>query len=203
VIHDARLVHIPRTAGTSIATAFDLEDSHRSAADRRKLDPEGWESAFVFAVVRNPWWHAASTWHHRIQSLNAEPDLPRRIPFAQWVREGMPLTPIRGLHQLDIEPYVYDLETGDLLIDCIYDFGRLPEVVQDLRNKLHRPGVEFQHHHRAEDPRPPWRDLYDGDSRLIQRVGDRASSLLDSFGYTFSRDQAPGGFRLDFYEPSR
>lgn len=63
-------IHIPRTGGTSIEGAFDIEmnynnyaEKHLSASETRKLIGVGtWNNYYKFAIVRNPYSRLVSCW---------------------------------------------------------------------------------------------------------------------------------------------
>jgi hypothetical protein len=53
---DAIFIHVPKTGGTSIATALGLEGAgHIPLSRYYAADPERLGRAFSFAIVRNPW----------------------------------------------------------------------------------------------------------------------------------------------------
>ena len=64
--HKIIFIHIPRTSGTSIESAFDLNmdkegDKHLRASEiKKKTGSDKWNSYFKFSIVRNPWERFAS-----------------------------------------------------------------------------------------------------------------------------------------------
>ena len=81
--HSAIFVHIPRTAGLSVYSAFDMErpyDTHAPIAAYRAADPALFQRAFKFAVVRNPWDRLVSGFHH----LKAGPSEGKRWDEDDW-----------------------------------------------------------------------------------------------------------------------
>jgi hypothetical protein len=63
--HKCIFIHIPRTAGTSIANALfdDGDRGHTPAYAYRAFDPDRFTSYFKFAFVRNPYSRLVSSYH--------------------------------------------------------------------------------------------------------------------------------------------
>jgi hypothetical protein len=78
-------IHIPRTAGTSIKGALEMQGrGHPLWQYYYLVYPEQWDSYFKFTVVRNPWdrmvsaYHYAkmekSYWHDNLNRISPHPD---------------------------------------------------------------------------------------------------------------------------------
>ena len=75
-------IHIPRTSGTSIESAFnyvmdDIGGKHLKASEiKKKVGINKWKSYFKFSIVRNPWERFASMYHmpffKKINSLSGK-----------------------------------------------------------------------------------------------------------------------------------
>ena len=80
ILYDRKIVfiHIPKTAGTSIASALGREMdgsfslSHFTPSEAKKyIFQDGWERFYSFSVVRNPWERYISLYHYHKSGLYA------------------------------------------------------------------------------------------------------------------------------------
>ena len=82
--YECYFLHIPKTAGTSIASAFGFGKVHRSYEDLRKHAQWGkWHS---FAVVRNPWERLLSAYSY-LKRRHERPYVPG-MSFGCFLRLG-------------------------------------------------------------------------------------------------------------------
>jgi len=197
---DAMIVHIPKTGGASIAKAFGLQDTHKSAVYRRALDPEAWDCAFTFSIVRNPWERVVSWW------LNTQ--TYTHTPFLDWVAQGMPAGPIFGLDGAQQWHYIAD-EKRRPMVRMLYDFGHLEQAYTDLATIIGGPLEPLPRIHEKTYPnrgflssggRQPWKYYWEGRSDLAEEVAALDPEIIEAFGYAFE-DEGEIPVKVDLGPP--
>lgn len=133
-------IHIARTGGTSIESAFcgtdwcyiDLPTKHLSASQaRRHYGEEIWNSFTKFAVVRNPWDRLVSMWATRSWHFTLDYARPCDMKSFMAQLKPHPNERYQSLHYHDIldEPLDYVLRFENLQADLsrmLSDRGQAP-----------------------------------------------------------------------------
>ncbi len=142
--HRCIFVHIPKTAGTSIAHAlFNMEPRHIPCTEYEKVDPEKFRRYFKFAFVRNPWDRLFSAYHYlRRGGMNnndrawAETYLAPYQSFEQFVHEWVSETNIGSWKhfrpQLD---FITDAK-GHMAMDYLGRMERLDADFETICQKI-------------------------------------------------------------------
>lgn len=162
------LVHIPRTAGTSVALTYMIPNSHVPAVVQRAKNPD-WDKAFKFTIVRNPWQHALAV-------FKFDPASPK--DFKQWVKDGCP-----NLWAYDpLDQLAYFTEDGKDLVDFVCRFDH---IRSDLRKVCELTGMEHKTLKIESGDSSPreYRSSYDAKSREV--IATRHAKLIERFDYEF------------------
>ncbi|MEM1319718.1 MAG: sulfotransferase family 2 domain-containing protein [Bacteroidota bacterium] len=132
-------IHIPKTAGTSIAHALQLPSperlrgikKHYSAAEIIPLmGPQAWEQAYCFCFVRNPWDRLFS--HYRFRRRKGKlPDQKHHLDFREWARYELEERPPRQRQRSNLKPQSDWLKVGQEV--AAMDFiGRFEQLEADF-----------------------------------------------------------------------
>lgn len=175
-------IHVPKTAGTSIARALKVYDSHHPIGLRKEL--EGPHSTLRWAAtIRNPWDHTRSWFYYR--------ELSRlKITFKEWVLMGCPSdwhyppAKVRILYQEDwIEI------NGKCALDYIMKFENLDDEffrfcewlgIENPPQVLH---YHLQRHKYQEiKARPYWEDYTE---KMLEAVAPICEPFAERYGYKF------------------
>lgn len=201
VLHAYRLVfvHIPKTAGSSIAEALDRlplrngpghpvidTPKHAKATElRRILGRRRWDDYFSFAIVRNPWDLMVSCYEWWLQKADRYPhireqaDAVRRLgSFEAFLRSPWGSQRINQFNG-DIEDWYMD---GDRqIVDFIARFEHLDEDWPEICRRI---GVEpFPIAHENRTQRRDYRSYYTDETRAL--VAHRFARTIERFGYEF------------------
>ncbi len=179
-------VHVPRTGGTSIRHAFQIDDPPHLTAEelRQHVGEATWQSGYRFTVVRNPFDRLVSIyfyyWHHR---------KPRKrrlfrelgLTFAQWLlefdREERRNTPsFSDQNYLPFTDWI-DVAGG---LDWI---GRFENYEETWRKLCEVVGRNIPQQRLLPTKHGPYRQYYTPDLRQI--VERRFECDLINFGYNF------------------
>lgn len=144
---------------------------HTHAKVARKLiGTKRWDSYFTFAVERNPWDKAVSSYFFRKQTYNDVADFPTFLRSAP--------------RRFFSDPEIYCIE-GSLAVDRVLRFERLTGDFAELCDAI---GLEVPvlpkalTEHRPAGSRD-WRPMYNnGDAQF---VADVCATEIELFGYTF------------------
>lgn len=164
---DARFIHLPRTAGSSIRVALDLERSaliHRTASRWRELEGE----ALAFTFVRDPW--------ERVVSLFAFFRRGRAVTpatFRRWILDGLPHPSGRPPILYDGTADAIDVRAGQLEFLAGGEWiGRFEEIDRDFARLCRLLEVSPRQLPRVNAARhPPSAELYDRET--VARIGTR------------------------------
>lgn len=186
-------IHCPRTGGTAIHQALGqsvMYRDHSSWQDIRKRFPDVWDTAFIFATVRNPFdwlvslYNYSGEWPSRAQSerpqlgapvnIGGQRGLPKRT-FNDYVKY-----PTMLVHE---SPFITQSQTIGPDIDFIIKFENLQEGFDKLCDKIGRPrsilSIAAPTPNRTKDYRPYYTP------KLIQSVKDIFYKDLKRFNYTY------------------
>lgn len=145
-------IHIPKVAGTSIEAALYGtfgKVGHRTAFERRRLDPIGFDRSFRFAFVRNPYDRFVSAYtymrkggRNKFDKEWAERNLAQFKDFDSFVfalrqpniREAI----LRWMHFRPQHEFLYDAE-GKILVDFVGRYETLDADFQVVSERLEMP----------------------------------------------------------------
>jgi len=190
--HRCIFIHIPKNAGTSVIKLLGGNSGRRDhltylifrKANRRKFD-----SYFKFAIVRNPWDRATSIYNYLRAGGNGKNDryiasviADRKMSFQRFIQEY--LTPQR-LHEHPLfrpqHAFVYDV-AGTLQVDHLCRFETISDDIAVVKERLKLKGeLPFSNRSRSGD----YRQFYQDDAQLIDRISELYSEDVDRLGYSF------------------
>jgi hypothetical protein len=197
-------VHVPKTAGTSIAAALGslAGTSHRwvspstkhetlldlsARVARRSNTPNSHslvsiESYLAFGFVRNPWDRMVSIYRY-LQEVRPRAEIQDITSFESFVRrasEGEPW--IRGLHSL--RPQVAFLATPTPQAQATF-IGHTEHLFEDLATVSKQLGLSLSvpHLNASSNSTTDYRAQYT--DSLAETVGDLFAPDVKAFGYTF------------------
>lgn len=168
-------IHIPKTAGTSIAVALGYPrgktPDHRTAAMVKKATKE-WNSYFKFVFVRNPWdWVVSHFFSKNKNKLATATFEEKRLAFRQYAYR------IRGW---DRQSDFFQDKEGNCLVDFIGRFENLKEEFDYVCKQL---GIEVQIHHLNPSSHNHYHDYYDDKSK--DRVAFYFKKDIELLDYEF------------------
>lgn len=201
-------VHIPKTAGSSIAKALGADwQNHKDLKRyRHELGPAALADFFVCTVVRNPWDRLVSDYRfqsrlggHRDSKLHVFDENGRKRSFAQWL-DAVINDPFKypasvwggsvseGIHRWSPQTEWISLD-GRIAVDEIIRFEQLGDGLAGVASRL---GIEVPPlPHLKRSFRSAYPDYYDARTRrLVEEVfaGD-----IQAFGYSFDESQTGSG----------
>ena len=162
-------VHINRTGGSSIETAFGkrLKNHQRPKEIINKIGIKKWNDFFKFTFVRNPWDRIVSIYHHRKQN--------RRIvneDFKNWVYT---IDQFSSFNQLWWIKYKNKIE-----MDFI---GRFENLEVDFKKICNEIGADLQLPHVNSSKHTHYSNYYDIDSKKF--VAKVCQEEIEVFKYKF------------------
>jgi hypothetical protein len=188
---DIIFVHIPRTAGTSIANALGIYKKHHRHFFARKyiaIRPD-WDDCFKFSFVRNPWDRAVSLYAHQTKCSNSfkdwlmdivKRDGHPKIRKKEWVlRDKMASTGGSSLPWKCQTDWLVN-NSGQLCMDFIGKFENLNVDIKKIEQIIGRK-ILLPHHNKTD--RLPYQHYYDDETRKI--VADWHRKDIENFGYKF------------------
>jgi hypothetical protein len=183
----AVFIHIPKTAGSSVARALFGHSRHLPYFEYQRVNPRKFERFFKFAFVRNPWDRLVSTYFflknggaNDMDRRFAEENLARYGSFAAFV-EGW-LTEQNVWSWVHFRPQHYFICDTDLRVRV--DFvGRMETIAADFRAICQRLDVAAELKWTNRGDHEPFRHYYtDG---LRERVASIYADDIAIFGYRF------------------
>ncbi len=193
--HHAIFVHIPKTAGSSVANAlFGSQVGHRPIRRHLAYHPVLVRSYFKFAFVRNPWDRLHSAYKYFANSVGSRAHRDHRwanehiAPFGSFLefvsaldRPSFAKRVRRYSHFRDQLDWVVDPRTGEVALDFI---GRFESLAEDFAEICRRLEVDVALPHRRPSGGGDYRSEYDAHSiEIIRKVYVRD---IDAFGYDFA-----------------
>jgi len=190
----AIFVHIPKTAGTSVARAlFGIGTRHVPLSRFLAVDPEKYARYFKFAFVRNPWdrMHSAYSYlaervgrHHNEDAQWASAHLEGLSTFEQFItslddprRRREVMTWVHFRPQCD---WVRIVGRGGMGCDFI---GRFESLEGDFEAVRRRLGVDATLPMLRRGRGVPYREVYS--RAMVDRVGKWYEEDVSTFGYRF------------------
>lgn len=186
--HRAIFIHVPKTAGTSIALKLHEGTSrHVPCTAYLAANPGKFARYWKFAFVRNPWDRLVSSYEFlRRGGMNARDaefaaaHLAQHRDFREFVRDG--------LERAEIRSWVHVRPQCDFICDCEgrnrMDFtGRFERLDEDFRIVADRLGIAGGLDVTNRSGRRDYRDYYDAETREI--VAAFYHTDIDRLGYRF------------------
>ncbi len=184
-------VHVPKAAGTSIAHAlYGRSMGHMRASEIKRYCPDLFAKLPTFAVARNPWDRAVSSYHFVKQGGSSDAGVwrPDRYTasafrsFDAFVDEWLPAQNLRTVDYV-FQPQSWFVEDASqrLLVDYM---GRMEDMValeRFLRDRLGRDVVVVRRN--ASARADGYRTSYT--PHLRDRVAEIYRRDIELFGYDF------------------
>ncbi|MEM7267628.1 MAG: sulfotransferase family 2 domain-containing protein [Pseudomonadota bacterium] len=178
--HNTVFVHVPKTAGLSVYRALGMDrpaDTHAPAFAYRSADTKFFDSAFRFAVVRNPWDRMVSAFYYLKFESSYTQDrawADRRLAqFSDFRNFAEALTQPLFRNQVIawrhfLPQSLYLNIGGACAMDQLIAFDRLDHELADVAEKL---GTSYERSHENQSRRGDYRSYYTDDSaELIARL---------------------------------
>jgi hypothetical protein len=182
--HKAIFIHIPKTAGTSIANALGEEQCHVSAREAKEQYRDYWKSYFKFTFCRNPWDRLVSLFYYYQRGNNREnkhiKKILSRLSFRDFILDLENQTWCHGI----LTPYFDTLvdDTG-LLVDYIGDFETFSRDMSIVAKLLDIDNLVLPHARASKRKLKHYRDYYQDDTKEI--VGQFCEKDIRFGQYTY------------------
>lgn len=179
-------IHIPKTAGTSIARALRLPPPHRSFGIRKHVTADMafeiagadiWDSAIKFACVRNPWAKLYSHFKFKKQHKLLKGE-KATMTFKEW---GKLVLQRDDLKMVRSQCDWIRASKGQSKLDLIIRFELLQEGIEDLNERLETK-LKIPHLLKSSYD-TTFREAYD--TELKNLVGKKFIEDIEVFGYSF------------------
>ena len=185
--HRAIFIHIPKTAGSSVAQGLAMSSRHVACLEYERINPRKFERFFKFAFVRNPWDRLVSTYFflknggvNEIDRRFAAEKLAGYDNFGAFV-EGW-LSEKNIWSWVHFKPQHYFI--CDAALRVRMDFvGRTETIAADFRTVCERLGVAAELKWTNRGAHRPYGDYYT--SALRDRVAAVYANDIRIFGYRF------------------
>jgi hypothetical protein len=183
----AIFIHIPKTAGSSVARALFGDAGHVPYFEYERVNPRKFNRFFKFAIVRNPWDRLVSTYFflksggtNEMDRRFAAENLAGYDSFAAFV-EGW-LNEQNAWSWVHFKPQHYFICDADLCVRM--DFvGRMENIATDFRYICRRLDVSAQLTWSNRGDHEPYRHYYT--DALRERVAAVYADDIAIFGYRF------------------
>ncbi|MBY0356358.1 MAG: sulfotransferase family 2 domain-containing protein [Candidatus Obscuribacterales bacterium] len=201
--YNAIFIHIPKNAGTSIATALGLPDKsghHWSASHYRLLLGTLYKKFFKFAFVRHPWerflsnyWYAKAEYNyfHSPSDLHKDHELLKHaslLDCAQYLIAGKLQHGASGQPPYEKDPCCHWSPQYKWLYDnkdqCIVDWiGKVEKIETDLTELSKRLNQRIELLHLNTSHRQHNVDWTEDNRRAYKLVRDYYAKDFELFGY--------------------
>lgn len=187
--HRAIFIHIPKTAGSSVAQALSGGSRHVPYFEYERINPRKFKRFFKFAFVRNPWDRLVSTYfflkngglNEMDRSFAAE-NLSGYDSFAAFV--GGWLTKENAWSWVHFRPQHYFICDSHLRV-CMDFVGRLETIDRDFRTVCQRLHVNAELKWINKGNHRPYGQYYT--DALREKVGAIYADDISIFDYRFDR----------------
>ena len=183
-------VHIPKTAGISVAKAIfgDVSlEGHRSVMFYKNLFNEDFSEYFTFSVVRNPWDRLYSAFKFlekggiNIHDRNAyEQYLEEYKDFEDFVTNGLNKKMIYEIMHFIPQSEFICSKDGKIDVNYIARFENLKDDISKLSEKINNP-IELDHHN--SNKKVSYKEIYTSD--MIKKVEEIYKMDIINFNYKF------------------
>jgi hypothetical protein len=183
-------VHIPKTAGISVAKAIfgDVSlEGHRSIMFYKNLFNEDFSEYFTFSVVRNPWDRLYSAFKFlekggiNIHDRNAyEQYLEEYKDFEDFVTNGLNKKMIYEIMHFIPQSEFICSKDGKIDVNYIARFENLKDDISKLSEKINNP-IELDHHN--SNRKVSYKEIYTSD--MIKKVEEIYKMDIINFNYKF------------------
>ncbi|MBT6808539.1 MAG: sulfotransferase family 2 domain-containing protein [Flavobacteriales bacterium] len=183
-------VHIPKTAGISVAKAIfgDVSlEGHRSIMFYKNLFNEDFSEYFTFSVVRNPWDRLYSAFKFlekggiNIHDRNAyEQYLEEYKDFEDFVTNGLNKKMIYEIMHFIPQSEFICSKDGKIDVNYIARFENLKDDISKLSEKINNP-IELDHHN--SNKKVSYKEIYTSD--MIKKVEEIYKMDIINFNYKF------------------
>lgn len=196
ILHEKKVIfiHIPKNAGTSVSFFFTGEKQsnphHTDLAILDEIKQGKYTEYFKFSIVRNPFDRIVSIFQYYVNGGNGlwyDKEIGvifSRIGFTALLlllRQNE-LSKIIPRYQQELYPhflpqykYIYD-DSGELLLDYIGTYEKLPEHMQHIGKKFN---IEGEFPHKLKSSHSPYRDYYT--QELIDIVANQYQRDIELF----------------------
>lgn len=199
--HHCVFIHIPKTAGRTIKSLFDLpalgkdyteplnwiEDPFDHQPVTKYIGRDWFDDYYKFAVIRNPWERAVSAFYYLDEGGSNIYDQAFREEYlakyeGRFDAFARDIGSIVG--QKFFKPqmhWVGRADEGQVLCDRLIRFENLAEEVTALSRKLNLPLPEVPHVYPGKHP--PYQECYSPEAR--DAVAQVYATDIETFGYSF------------------
>lgn len=194
--HKFIFIHIPKTAGVSVASNLDMNcvQCHCSIRDTRivlnKSDfgQKVWQEYFKFSFVRNPWSWVISNirYHADVFNIKVEVDLF----LNEWMTEGKIRVVDNFTYHISniLETGQYNFlidarSSGDkILVDFIGKFENLQKDFNYICDKINIPKRKIAHENKTK-PYAYYTEYYNEEIKNF--IANKYAKEIEFFGYEF------------------
>lgn len=187
--HRCIFIHIPKTAGTSIAHAlFHSGSRHVPCTEYERANPRKFRTYFKFAFVRNPWDRLFSAYHFLkaggmgdVDRIWAQANLARYRNFEQFVYEWVSETNINSwVHFRPQIDFISDA-SGHIAMDFI---GRMERIDTDFESICRQVGINASLPRLNQTDKVHYSEAYTTEMiEIVRKSYERDISLLN---YSFT-----------------
>lgn len=179
-------IHIPKTGGTSIASAlYGAPKGHPTLYEYYLSNPILTKEYYKFCVVRNPFDRLVSTFAHithndinpKIKNVWNKLEIETFDDLINRLDDPRTYKILRS-RIMNLRPQYDMIKHSKVKMEKIYKFENYNTIVEELKTKFNVDIKKLN-----SSPRKNYRDYYD--NRTIEVVKRRFKKNLNNFNYTF------------------